>query len=121
MAVRERQHSYIQNPAVETTQPSTSVTIKRKAKITGKEKLLYFALIVVVAFLAIAILQKQSSIHQTTIEIQQIEKEIETVNKENVDLKVQVDELSTYERIIEKAKALGLTLNEKNVKVVPGE
>ena len=30
-------------------------------------------------------------------------------NSENVDLKVRVSELSTYERIWEKAKELGLT------------
>ncbi|MER2112842.1 MAG: cell division protein FtsL, partial [Solibacillus isronensis] len=32
-----------------------------------------------------------------------------------------VSERSTHQRIWEKAKELGLTLNEKNVKVVPGE
>ena len=38
--------------------------------------------------------------------------------KVNSDLEVQVSELSTYERIWEKAKQLGLTLNEDNVKGV---
>lgn len=38
--------------------------------------------------------------------------------KANNDLKLQVSELSTYERILEKAKELGLNLKEKNVKVV---
>ena len=55
------------------------------------------------------------------MEIQSIEREITEVNNNNVDLKVRVSELSTHERIWEKAEELGLTLNEKNVKVVPGE
>lgn len=119
MAVRVRQEPYFHQTTVEVQQPI--VTIQRKSKITAKEKFLYFALVIVIAIFALAILHKQSSIHKTTIEIQEIEKEIADINKENADLKVQVDELSTYERIIEKANALGLTLNEKNVKVVPGE
>lgn len=120
MAVRVRQQPYFQQPAVETQQPAV-ITEQKKSKYTAKEKLMFVVFIAIVAFFAVAILHKQSSIHQTTIEIQQIEKKIADISKENGDLKVQVDELSTYERIIEKANALGLTLNEKNVKVVPGE
>ena len=123
MAVRARQNSYISQPiTTEQHQPAKQQNSKRKKSIiTAKEKMLYIAFIVVVAVLAVTILHKQSSIQQTTIEIQKIESEITEIQKQNVDLKVQVSELSTYERIWEKAKALGLTLNEKNVKVVPGE
>ncbi len=123
MAVRVRQYSYVQQPVVpEQQQPSIKQNSDKKKKIiTAKEKLIYIAFIVLVAVLAVSILHKQSSIQQTTMEIQKIESEIAETEKQNVDLKVQVSELSTYERIWEKAKALGLTLNEKNVKVVPGE
>lgn len=120
MVVRVRQEQYIQHTTVEKQQQPAVIT-KRKSKITAKEKFLYLAFIVTVAVFAVIILNKQSAIHKTNMEIQNIEKEITTVNEKNGELKVQVDELSTYERIIEKAKALGLTLNEKNVKVVPGE
>ncbi|RKJ49638.1 cell division protein FtsL, partial [Butyricicoccus sp. 1XD8-22] len=75
----------------------------------------------VVCVLAVTILHKQSIIQQSTIEIQKIQSQVTDLSNENVDLKVKVAELSTYDRIMEKAKALGLTLNEKNVKVVPGE
>ena len=123
MAVRARQNSYINEPL--TTEQQQVVKQKsskrKKSLITAKEKMLYIAFVVVVAVLAVTILHKQSSIQQTTIEIQKIESEITEIQKQNVNLKVQVSELSTYERIWEKAKALGLTLNEKNVKVVPGE
>ena len=38
--------------------------------------------------------------------------------KINSDLKIQVSELSQYDRIREKAENLGFELNEQNVKVV---
>ena len=55
------------------------------------------------------------------MEIDTLEEQVVAVSNENVGLKVQVGELSTYERIWQKAQELGLTLNEKNVKVVPNE
>ena len=123
MAVRVRQNSYISQPVTpEQQQPVRQQGIKRKKSIfTAKEKMLFLGILVMVAVLAVTLLHKQSSIQQTTMEIQAIESQITEIEKQNVDLKVQVSELSTYERIWEKAKALGLTLNEKNVKVVPGE
>ncbi|WP_449442183.1 hypothetical protein [Ureibacillus acetophenoni] len=53
----------------------------KKKRITAKEKLLYFAFIVVVAIMAVTVLHKQSSIQQSTIEIQQINSEISEISK----------------------------------------
>ena len=126
MAVRIRQQSYIQQPSMP-EQPQHQSSPKKQKKvdksplITRKEKVLYITFVIVVSLLAVSILHTQGQIQTTTIEIQKLESEIQAITKENVELKVQVSELSTYERIWEKAKELGLTLNEKNVKVVPGE
>lgn len=78
-------------------------------------------LIGIIAVLGILVLNKQAAIQTTSIDIQKIESEAEEIAKQNVDLTVRVSELSTYENIWKKAKELGLTQNEKNVKVVPGE
>ena len=126
MAVRVRQQSYIQQPIMpEQPQHQPSPQKQKKAGkqplITGKEKILYITFIMAVALFIVSLLHTQGQIQTTTMEIQKIESEVEEVAKQNEDLKVQVSELSTYERIWEKAKELGLTLNEKNVKVVPGE
>ena len=126
MAVRIRQQSYIQQPSMpEQPQHQSSPKQQKKADrsplITGKEKVLYITFVIAVALVAVSILHTRGQIQTTTIEIQKLESEIQGITKENVELKVQVSELSTYERIWEKAKELGLTLNEKNVKVVPGE
>ena len=101
--------------------PKKQKKVDRSPLITGKEKVLYITFVIVVSLIAVSILHTQGQIQTTTIEIQKLESEIQGITKENVELKVQVSELSTYDRIWEKAEELGLTLNEKNVKVVPGE
>ena len=126
MAVRVRQQPYIQQPSAPEQPQHQSFPKKHKKAdrpplITGKEKVLYITFVIVVALIAVSILHTQGQIQTTTIEIQKLESEIQGITKENVELKVQVSELSNHERIWEKAKELGLTLNEKNVKVVPGE
>ena len=126
MGVRIRQHSYVQQPSMpeqpqHQSSPKKQKKVGRSPLITGKEKVLYITFVIAVTLVAISILHTQGQIQTTTIEIQELESEIQGITKENVELKVQVSELSTYERIWEKAKELGLTLNEKNVKVVPGE
>lgn len=126
MAVRVRQQLYYHQqtaPYEKTTiQPKPEKLPKKQRKtITAREKLLYIAFVILVASLSIVILHKQSEIQKTTIEIQKIERQIAEIKEKNEDLKVRVNELSTYERIWEKANSLGLTLKEDNVKVVPGE
>ena len=126
MAVRMRQQSYIQQPSMpeqpqHQSSPKKQKKVDRSPLITGKEKVLYITFVIAIALVAVSILHTRGQIQTTTIEIQKLESEIQGITKENVELKVQVSELSTYERIWEKAEELGLTLNEKNVKVVPGE
>ena len=125
MAVRARQPE-IQQPYVPEQPSREQQTIqtprKRQRKgITAGEKFLIFAIVLIIATLSVSILHMQGQIQTTNVEIQKLEGEVAVVQNENVDLKVQVGELSRYERILEKAQSLGLTLNEKNVKVVPGE
>lgn len=123
MAVRVRQQYYQQPASTELPQQTQiqSNQNKKRKRTTFMEKVLYISFIVLVSIMSVFILHKQSVIQQTTIEIKKVESQISEIEKQNVGLKVQVNELSTYERIWEKAQALGLTLNEKNVKVVPEE
>lgn len=126
MAVRVRQ-SYIQpqqQPQYEPQQPvvkPSKENKKRQKRFTLFEKCLFLLFIVVAAYFAVSILHTQGELQTMSMEIQKIETEIQEVSNQNVDLKVRVSELSTYDRIWEKAKELGLTLNENNVKVVPGQ
>lgn len=125
MAVRVRQTYIQQQPEIpEQQQRQMQQAEKKKPRVrffTAGEKILFIIFTVIVASFAISVLHKQGEIQSVSMEIQSIEREITEVNNNNVDLKVRVSELSTHERIWEKAEELGLTLNEKNVKVVPGE
>lgn len=126
MALRARQVYIQQQPELPQHQQQEQVqpVIRKKPKLklfSVQEKLLFVIFTVIVASFAVSILHTQGEIQTLSMEIQSIERDIAEVNNNNTDLKVQVSERSTHQRIWEKAKELGLTLNEKNVKVVPGE
>ena len=115
------QTTYIKQPDFN-PQPTIQPTISPNRKIFTKgEKVLFALFVTVVALFSVMILQTQASIHASAQDIQTIEQQIDETKKQNTDLSIQVSELSTYERVWEKAKALGLKLNEQNVKVVPGQ
>lgn len=82
------------------------------------EKVLGLAFCAVVCFGAVHIISNEAAIYEVNKDIQQNKVAIEEQTRVNNDLEMQVSELSTYERIWAKAKELGLTLNENNVKVV---
>ncbi|MFI8574779.1 MULTISPECIES: cell division protein FtsL [Rossellomorea] len=91
---------------------------ERRSVITPGEKILVAIFAAVFCFLAVQIVTTQAAIYDVNKDVQHVESTIEKQEKANNDLKLQVSELSTYERILEKAKELGLNLKEKNVKVV---
>ena len=122
MALRNRTqyvgqpHTPIQQPKIK-RQPK----VKKRNIITKREKFVYLAFVVIAAVMAVMVLHKQGDIQTATIDIQKVESSINEISRKNADYKVQISEKSTFERIMAKAKERGLTLDEKNVKVVPGE
>lgn len=99
-------------------QNTVQTVIVHKAKISFGEVVLICFLALAIAFAGVKIVSNQTAIYQTNKSIQQAEAKIDEQVKVNNDLKVEVSELSTYERIWKKAAELGLMLNENNVKVV---
>jgi cell division protein FtsL len=97
---------------------SEPIIIKRRASITNGEKLLMILVVGLFIIGAVNIVAKSYTVYQANIEIQKTEAKIEEQTKLNSDLHVQVEELSTYDRIWEKAKELGLKLDQNNVKSV---
>jgi cell division protein FtsL len=97
---------------------SEPIIIKRRATITPGEKLLMILFVGLFLFGAISIVSKSYAVYQANIDIQKTEAKIEEQTKLNSDLHVQVEELSTYDRIWEKANELGLKLDQNNVKSV---
>jgi cell division protein FtsL len=106
---QEQQQRVIQEPK--------NHPLKRAAFSPG-EKILGLVFAVLMFIGAIQIISNQAKIYTMNRDIQETEASILEQQKINSDLEVQVSELSTYERIWEKAKVLGLQLNENNVKVV---
>ncbi|MEK3978180.1 cell division protein FtsL [Psychrobacillus sp. FSL K6-2836] len=122
MAIRKQQsQTYITRPSYP-EQPHIEKAAKQRNKLISRgEKILFVGLLAVVTILSLMIIQTQTAVRATTTEISLLEKEIDSTVKKNTDLTLQVNELSTYDRIWKKAEELGLKLNEQNVKVVPGQ
>jgi cell division protein FtsL len=110
---QEQQEQHIQK----TLQAPKKVQ-KQKKWLSPGEKILGIAFGAVVCFGSVHIISNQSSIYELNKEIQDTQIMIQEQQKSNSDLTVQVSELSQYDRIKEKARALGLELNDQNVKVV---
>lgn len=91
---------------------------KNKYGLSPGEKILGMTFCVALCFGAVQIVSNQASIYEVNKDIQETSALIQTQTRVNADLGMQVEELSTYERIWAKAKELGLKLNENNVKVV---
>ncbi|CAM3696092.1 cell division protein FtsL [Mesobacillus zeae] len=108
----------LQHEQQQTVQSPKADVARGTAWLTPGEKILALVFGIMVCFGAAFIVSKQAAIYEVNKDIQLAESTIDEQKKVNIDLGNQVDELSRYERIWEKAKELGLTLNENNVKVV---
>jgi cell division protein FtsL len=107
-----------QQQQVERTVQERSIVKTKKHWLTPGEKVIGVVFTGLVCFGAVHLISNQAEIYQVNKEIQEVQISINELEKVNNDLQVQVSELSTYERIWEKAKQMGLVLNENNVKVV---
>lgn len=100
-------------------QQTTRKKVKRKLFSPG-EKFLFLVFAVVLVLFSSTILHNESTLNELNREVQVINTQIMNTEKQNTELSIQIKEKSTHEVVWEKAKALGLKLNENNVKVVPG-
>lgn len=121
MALEQRkiESNYIPERKTQTTHAPASVPKPRKFLSPG-EKFLAVLFIAGVVLFSTMVLHTQAQINETNKDMFYLSNQIEETSKQNIELSNQVSEKSTYERIWEKAKELGLNLNESNVKVVPG-
>ncbi|ABO66355.1 MULTISPECIES: cell division protein FtsL [Geobacillus] len=98
--------------------PSPKPQRKRRFRLTLAEKLLIVSFLLFAFYVAVQFVSSQVQIYELNKDIQKLETAIDEQKKENNDLYVEVQQLSSYERILQKAKELGLSLNEDHVKVV---
>ncbi|MFK9092325.1 cell division protein FtsL [Bacillus salipaludis] len=107
-----------QQQAEQTVQNKSQVKLK-KSWLTPGEKIIGVVFAGMVCFGSVHLISNQSNIYEVNKDIQAVEEKISEQQKVNGDLQVQVSELSSYDRIFEKAKKMGLIRDENNdVKVV---
>ncbi|NWQ43922.1 cell division protein FtsL [Bacillus sp. EB106-08-02-XG196] len=109
-----------QQQQVERTVQVQERTIVKTKKhwLTPGEKIIGIVFTGLVCFGAVNLISNQAEIYQVNKDIQGVQTSINELKKVNSDLELQVSELSSYERIYEKATQMGLIKNENNVKVV---
>ncbi|OAX14068.1 cell division protein FtsL [Staphylococcus epidermidis] len=121
MAVEKIYQPY--DEAIPQRQPQSSPekqTVKRKVvvQLTRFEKILYIALITVIALISIYMLSLKMDAYDTRGKIADLDQKIEKQSSENSALKSEIKKNSSYERIYDKAKKQGMSLENDNVKVV---
>lgn len=121
MALEQRKFEPNSIPEQETqNSPAAHPAQRRRKLFSPGEKFLAVIFLAGVVMFSTSVLHTQAQINDTNKEIFYLNNKIEDTSKQNIELSNQVSEKSTYERVWEKAKELGLNLNESNVKVVPG-
>ncbi|MCZ2257116.1 cell division protein FtsL [Sporosarcina sp. G11-34] len=102
-------------------QPKKQAKIRKSKKwVTTGEKFLYVLLTSILVLFASTILHTGSELNDLNREVSALSSKLDETAKKNIELTVQMKSESTHEKVWEKAKKLGLNLNENNVKVVPG-
>ncbi|OMP68516.1 cell division protein FtsL [Domibacillus epiphyticus] len=102
-------------------EPKTQFNAQRKITkqfFTPGEKVLFLVFVLTVCFMSAKLISTQAAIYETNKQIQDMEAKIQEQEKINHDLEIQISEESTYEKIWERAKAMGLDLSDQNIKVV---
>ncbi|MBM7701767.1 cell division protein FtsL [Metabacillus iocasae] len=112
--VKENQHQHQHQEQKQ----SKRILKKQRRRISIGEKFIYVGFFAMLLFGAVQIVSNQAALYGVNANIQELEGQIDQQERVNNELKLEVVELSTYERIWTEAKKLGLDLNENNVKVV---
>ena len=83
-------------------------TVYRRKSISMKEKIFYLLTIIVCVSIAGFILARYAQIYEMNTKIQEIEKQIELLEKENVNLKLEASRLKDPKRLLGYALEYGL-------------
>lgn len=113
LAIKEKRNT-------QTVYRETRCTVRRRKTIPTKEKLLYLFAVVICVVVAGLVIFRYAQIYEVNAKLQQIEKDIKTLESENGTLKLEVNKLSDPGRLMDRAKLLGLRpSNEQEIKEIP--
>ncbi|MFD1928965.1 cell division protein FtsL [Sporosarcina siberiensis] len=123
MALEQRRivSSYIREQEIHDIPQQQQQKQPLRKRVSSGEKLIFVLFSTILVLFSSMILHTQAQINDVNREVQVLDRSIMETKKENADLAIEVKEKSTYERVWEKAKELGLDLDKNNVKVVSGQ
>ena len=95
-------------------------TVRRKKPIPLPEKLLYLVTIVACVLVAGLIILRYAQIYEVNARLHQLEKEIQQYENQNNTMRLEVNQLANPERLIERAKQLGMRPStESDLREIP--
>lgn len=112
------QHNSIPKQQPQSEPQTRTVTKKVVVQLTRFEKYLYITLVTAIAVIAIYMLSLKMDAYDTNGKIADLDSKIEQQSSENSAIQSEIKKSSSYQRIYDKAKAQGMSLNNDNVKVV---
>lgn len=123
MALEQRRigSSYIREQEIHDIPQQQPQKQPLRKRVSSGEKLIFVLFSTILVLFSSMILHTQAQINDVNREVQVLDRSIMETKKQNADLAIEVKEKSTYERVWEKAKELGLDLDKNNVKVVSGQ
>lgn len=114
----EQVYNSIPKQQPQTKPEKKNVSRKVVVQLTKFEKVLYITLITVIGMLSIYMLSLKMDAYDTRGKIADLDYKIDKQSSENSALQSEIKKNSSYERIYEKAKKQGMSLENDNVKVV---
>ena len=92
--------------------------IKKKKFLSKFERIFYKLCIVIIVALIVGIVCSETSLAQTNVEIQKLEREVEKQKKRNESLNMKIDEMTSLDNIKEISEQNGLSYHSENIKTI---
>ena len=120
MALARKYQTYapVKQPKKHPQQPKKTVIRKKRVHYSLFEVFYIISILVIGVTFALIIIKNSITLYDLNIKTQELQINIEEQQQKNNELDAQIFELSNPERILEKAEALGLKLDENNVKII---
>lgn len=91
---------------------------KKKRKFTKIERFIYKSSFIIMFFLVLGIVFTSASVSKLNIELQDMNKKVETQEDTNLGLAMKFNEMASRENIQIISNSLGLSYNNENIKTI---
>ncbi len=91
---------------------------KKKRFLSSFERLMYKLCIIIIIGLIVGIVCSETSLAQTNVEIQKLERDVEKQKKVNESLNMKIDEMTSLDNIKEVSEQYGLSYHSENIKTI---